>query len=345
MKALNWRVPLDRAAPSRYTWAAWTLAGVGLVLVLVLRLLPALLAGMLVYELVHLLAPIVRNRLWHKRAKLVAVVLLAALVISAITAGIVAAIAFFRSDAGSLSALLTKMAEIVTGSRGTLPGWLVDEMPENPDDIREAIADWFRVHATEVQAMGKDAGRVVIYALIGMIVGAMVALHEARPAEPHGPLAMALIDRVANLGTAFRRVVFAQVRISLINTFFTAVYLMLILPAFGVELPLRKSLIAVTFFAGLLPVLGNLISNSVVVIVGLSHSFGVALASLAFLIVIHKLEYFLNAQIIGKRIGSHTWELLVAMLVMEAAFGIGGVIAAPIYYAFIKDELVREGLI
>jgi hypothetical protein len=33
------------------------------------------------------------------------------------------------------------------------------------------------------------------------------------------------------------------------------------------------------------------------------------------------------------------------MLVMEAAFGIGGVIAAPIYYAFIKDELAREGLI
>jgi predicted PurR-regulated permease PerM len=267
------------------------------------------------------------------------------MVVSAITAGIAAAIAFFRSDAGSLSALLTKMAEIVAGSRGTMPSWLVDEMPENPDDIREALAGWFRVHANEVQSMGQDAGRVVIYALAGMIVGAMVALHEAMRDEPHGPLAAALIDRASNLGTAFRRVVFAQVRISLINTFFSAVYLMLILPAFGVELPLRKSLIAVTFFAGLLPVLGNLISNSVVVIVGLSHSFGVALASLAFLILIHKLEYFLNARIIGRRIGSHTWELLVAMLVMEAAFGIGGVIAAPIYYAFIKDELVREGLI
>ncbi len=345
MKALNWRVPLDRAAPSGYTWAAWILAGVGLVLVLLLKLLPAMLAGMLVYELVHLLAPVIRNRGWHKRAKLIAVVLLAAVVVSAITAGVAASIAFFRSDAGSLSALLTKMAEIVAGSRGTLPGWLVDEMPENPDDIREAIADWFRIHAKEVQSMGEDAGRAVIYALIGMIVGAMVALHEVLLDDSHGPLAMALIQRASNLGTAFRRVVFAQVRISLINTVFTAVYLMLVLPAFGVVLPLRKSLIAVTFFAGLLPVLGNLISNSVVVIVGLSHSFAVALASLAFLIVIHKLEYFLNAKIIGKRIGSHTWELLLAMLVMEAAFGIGGVIAAPIYYAFIKDELVREGLV
>ena len=338
-------MPLDRAAPSGYTYAAWILAGACLVLVLVLRLLPALLAGMLVYELVHLLAPIVSNRLWPKRAKLVAVVLLAFLVVAAITGGTAAAIAFFRSDAGSLSTLLTRMAEIVAGSRGTMPGWLVDQMPEDPDDIRETIAAWFRVHAKEMQSIGKDAGRVVIHALIGMIIGAMIALHEAMHVGPHGPLAVALIDRVSNLGIAFRRVVFAQVRISLINTFFTAVYLMLILPAFGVELPLRKSLIAVTFFAGLLPVVGNLISNSVVVIVGLSHSFGVALASLAFLVVIHKLEYFLNAQIIGKRIGSHTWELLVAMLVMEAAFGIGGVIAAPIYYAFIKDELVREGLI
>jgi predicted PurR-regulated permease PerM len=101
----------------------------------------------------------------------------------------------------------------------------------------------------------------------------------------------------------------------------------------------------VTFIAGLLPVVGNLISNTVIVIVSLSYSFGVAVASLCFLIVIHKLEYFLNARIIGHRIGSRAWELLLAMLVMEAAFGIAGVIAAPIYYAFLKDELASQGLV
>jgi len=69
------------------------------------------------------------------------------------------------------------------------------------------------------------------------------------------------------------------------------------------------------------------------------------LASLVFLIVIHKLEYFLNARIVGTQIQSRTWELLSAMLVMEAAFGIGGVVAAPIYYAFVKDELKRQGLV
>ena len=42
---------------------------------------------------------------------------------------------------------------------------------------------------------------------------------------------------------------------------------------------------------------------------------------------------------------AHAWELLIAMLVMEAAFGVYGLIAAPIYYAYIKQELVSEKLI
>jgi hypothetical protein len=71
------------------------------------------------------------------------------------------------------------------------------------------------------------------------------------------------------------------------------------LPAFGVHLPFTKTMIGVTFAAGLLPVVGNLVSNTVVVIVSLSSSASVALASLAFLVVVHKLEYFLNARIVG----------------------------------------------
>jgi hypothetical protein len=69
-------MPLDRVVPSGYTYAAWILSGVTLVLVLLLQLLPAMLAGMLVYELVRLLTPTVNNRFSDKRAKLNAVVLL-----------------------------------------------------------------------------------------------------------------------------------------------------------------------------------------------------------------------------------------------------------------------------
>jgi len=90
---------------------------------------------------------------------------------------------------------------------------------------------------------------------------------------------------------------------------------------------------------------GNLISNVVIVVVSLSYSPTVAIGSLLFLIVIHKLEYFLNARIVGSRTECHAWELLLAMLAMEAAFGIAGVVAAPIYYAYLKDELSDRGLV
>jgi len=178
-----------------------------------------------------------------------------------------------------------------------------------------------------------------------MVLGAMVALHEAVPIETNRPLARELVERVTKLGDAFRRVVFAQVRISLINTVLTGIYIALILPSLGVKLPFAKTLVAVTFITGLLPVVGNLISNVVIVVVSLSYSPTVAIGSLLFLIVIHKLEYFLNARIVGSRTECHAWELLLAMLAMEAAFGIAGVVAAPIYYAYLKDELSDRGLV
>jgi predicted PurR-regulated permease PerM len=92
-------------------------------------------------------------------------------------------------------------------------------------------------------------------------------------------------------------------------------------------------------------VIGNLISNTVIFIVSLSHSLVVAVAALAYLILIHKLEYFVNARIVGTQIRARAWELLLAMMTMEAAFGIAGVIAAPIYYAYLKSELSTRGLI
>jgi predicted PurR-regulated permease PerM len=139
--------------------------------------------------------------------------------------------------------------------------------------------------------------------------------------------------------------VFAQVRIAAINALLTAIYLTVILPLAGIHLPLRKTMIAVTFFVGLLPVIGNLISNTVLVIVGLSHSLHTALVSLLFLITIHKLEYFLNAKIIGQHINARAWELLAAMLAMESIFGLPGVIAAPVFYAYVKQELADRGLV
>ena len=147
------------------------------------------------------------------------------------------------------------------------------------------------------------------------------------------------------LALSFRRVIFAQVRISALNTVLTAIYLVGVLPLFDIHLPLAKTMIVVTFLVGLLPVIGNLISNTMIVVLSLSLSVYTAAASLVFLILIHKLEYFINAKIVGTQIEARAWEILIAMLVMEAAFGVPGVIAAPIFYAYLKVELKTRKLI
>lgn len=331
-------------SPSRYTIAAWILTGGALLLVLVLKLLAALLAGLLVYELVHVLAPVMNKHVSDQRAKLIAVFLLSVWVVGLITGAIVALLAFMQSDVGSLAAFMTRLAEILESSRDRFPHWMLDYVPIDRAALNETVVHWLRAHAAEAQLMGRQAGRILAHILVGMVLGAMVAMHKTMLIERR-PLAAALTERAARVGQAFRSVVFAQVQISLLNTVFTGIYLVVVLPYFGIKLPFTQALILITFIAGLLPVVGNLISNAVIVVISLSYSLNAAVGALVFLVVIHKLEYFLNARIVGTRIRARSWEILIAMLVMEAAFGVAGVIAASIYYAYIKDELADQGMV
>jgi predicted PurR-regulated permease PerM len=188
-------------------------------------------------------------------------------------------------------------------------------------------------------------GHIVVQLIIGTIIGSMLALQTTQSTAQQRPLTRVLTQRVANLATVFQKVVFAQVQISLINTVFTALFLMAVLPLLGVALPLTKTLVAITFFAGLIPVVGNIMSNSAIVLVGLSVSVPVALGSLLFMVVIHKLEYFLNAKIIGAQIKAKAWEMLCAILLMETLFGLAGVVAAPVFYAYIKKELLDKEMV
>ncbi len=335
--------------PERMRQIAWLLTAAALIGILELHLLPALLAGLFVHQLVHLVAPTLQRRISGTRGKLLAVWLLAVLVVGATATAIFTAFAFFRSDVGSLASLFGKMAQIIEDARASFPPWLLEYLPDPgesaTEDLQKTTVAWLRHHASELGVIGKETGLALAHLLIGMVIGAMVAAREANPRKTPGPLAAALLIQAQAFTGAFRRIVFAQVRISLLNTAFTSIYLVIALPLFGVHLPLTKSLIGVTFVAGQLPVIGNLISNAVIIIVSLAHSPSAAVASLTFLVVIHKLEYFLNARIVGKQINAAAWELLTAMLVMEALFGLPGLVVAPVIYAWAKDELVKAGLI
>jgi len=319
---------------------------VGLGLCLYLGLIGALLAGLLVHELVHVIAPYLPFQKGGRvRARMMSVGVVATLVIGVLLAAGFGVAAFLRSEGASPAALLARMADILASSRDSLPAWIADHLPSDTDTLRAAMVDWLRAHASELQHMGREVGVGLVHVLIGMVIGGIICFREA---SAHGEKTLLLREggeRMRTLAHAFRGVVFAQVKISAINTVLTAIYLLGILPLLAIHLPYTKALVAVTFFAGLLPVFGNLISNTVILVVSLSQGFLVAVGSLVFLIVVHKLEYFLNARIVGGEIKASAWELLCAMLLMEAAFGVQGLIAAPIFYAYGKAELRQLALV
>jgi predicted PurR-regulated permease PerM len=330
---------------ARLNTVSYVLAAGSLTFVLAAHLLPTLFAGLLVYVLINALAPALQRHAPGLRAHWLVVAMLAVLVVGILTLIIAAAVAFLNSESGNPALFFERLTPLIDRARTQLPAFIVDRLPDDSADMRTAVMDWLGEHTAQLQVVGKNAVRVIVELIIGIVLGAMLALYSAGDRPQGSPLIMAIKARCAHLANAFRDVVFAQVKISALNTLFTGGFLLVGLPLFGVYLPLAKTLVAITFVVGLLPVIGNLISNTLIFVVALSNSLFVALAALAFLIVIHKLEYFLSARVLGARIQAMAWELLIAMLVMETLFGTAGLIAAPIYYAYLKRELKDACLI
>ncbi len=321
-----------------FDMAAYGLMALLMLMVIRVNLLPALLIGLLVFELIHVISPFIERQFPGKTAKWLAVMLIAGLVIALLVGVGTGIIALIRNDAGGFAVLIDQLARIIEDSRKVLPPWLNQRLPDDAITLQQTVIAWLRAHSADWQLLGKEAGHHLAHILIAMVIGAMVALHDVQHHERYQPFAASLMQRIHLFAQAFKNIVFAQVKISAVNATLTGLYLAVILPLFGVYLPFTKTMIVITFLVGLLPVIGNLISNTVIVIVSMSHTFVVAVGSLAFLVVIHKLEYFLNARIVGAQIRAYAWELLVAMLLMEATFGLTGIVAAPVYYAYLKSE-------
>ena len=171
---------------------SWILIAVAMFLVLSLHLLSALLAGLLVYELVHVLARPIEKRLVSKAARLIALATLAMLTIVVIVLLIFGLLAFFRSDTGNLDVLIEKLRHIIIDARTKLPPWVAESLPVTTDDLKSFAADWLGEHSKEVQLLGKEATHLFVRGLVGMVIGALVSLREGPPIRQMRPLAAAL---------------------------------------------------------------------------------------------------------------------------------------------------------
>lgn len=143
-----------------------------------------------------------------------------------------------------------------------------------------------------------------------------------------------ITERINRFYMYLKKVMLGQIFISLINTTITLVLI------YSIHLPYKFTLISLVFLCGLIPVIGNLISNTILAITTLI-SIGVlpAIFCLVYLVVIHKLEYFLNSKIIGTMIRLPMFITLLALLIGEIMLGLLGMIIAIPLVLTIKQEL------
>ena len=322
--------------------ASYLLAASLCLAVLAYQLLPGLLAACLGFLLTSALAG--QGRLRGPRlgpawaaAGVIALPILALTLLFANAKGVAfGAVAQYQ-------ALLHHLAGTVLEIRQKLPPDLASHLPDELIAAQSWLVEYLQSQAHALTGFGTAGLRGGLLVYVGLVVGALIL--ASTPAPSNGPLRRALRQRGRDFMQAFRQIVVAQFWIASFNAACTAAFLWLALPLAGVSIPYSASLIGLTFVAGLIPIVGNLLCNSVLTIAGVSVSPMVGLACLLFLVVIHKFEYVINAKLVGRRTNTAAWELLCVMFIGEAIFGIAGLVAAPLYYAYAKRELLDAGLI
>src|SRR5947199_1849817 len=220
-----------------------------------------------------------------------------------------------------------------------LPFWDFESLRQLVVDTLGQEAQYLR----NVANFAKSAAAVLVFCVLGIVAAGSLFLKTGL--DPHrgthrvkNNLYSICCDEVStrfrDFYRSFATVMGAQIMISFINTILTAIFL------FAVGLPHAPLLIAVTFLCGLVPIVGNLISNTVIVFVALTLSLRLAVSALLFLVLIHKLEYFLNSKIIGDRIRNPIWLTLVALIIGERLMGIPGLILAPVVLNYLRVEML-----
>ncbi len=229
-------------------------------------------------------------------------------------------------------AAIRELPEVADSSLPSASAWAQARRIELPftdfDSLKAFVIDAFKEETNylkDVASFARNATTFLIFVAIGIVAAVSLFFNSQLDLSRNVPASRnnlysvfcaELSARFRDFYRSFATVMGAQITISLINTVLTAVFVL------AVRLPDAPLLIALTFLCGLLPIVGNLVSNTIIVCVAFTVSLKIALIALIFLIAIHKLEYFLNSKIIGDRIRNPIWLMLLALIVGERLMGI-----------------------
>lgn len=209
------------------------------------------------------------------------------------------------------------------------------------DSLKTSSVYVLKTELSSFANFAKLASKEFIYLIIGIAIAVGLFVTPRIDIENeknihhrnlYSAICLAITHRFQNFFLVFKKVMGAQIIISLINTSFTGIFL------YVENLPHFELLITITFLCGLLPIIGNIISNSIIFFVAATISSTLAIHAIVFLIILHKAEYFLNSKIIGRAIKNPMWLTLLALVIGERIMGIPGLILAPVFLNYIKQE-------
>lgn len=310
------------------------------------HLIPMVISGIIFFAITKSLYNSLSKKTSTKFSK--TITLLVVILIIASIFAILSVSIYYAIQLGKLSRLEMEVIKILEELRTYLPSWLLSYIPRNLLELKNHLLNIAKESGSEIFLATSVSAKVLLNIIIGMILGAVISFSFIQvdiDTLNWSEFSRQLFNRISIFFKVVTEVLFAQVKISLFNTILTAIYFFIILRLFDIDMPYAKSLILLSFLFGLIPVLGNLIINFLVVALSITVSFKLAIFSLLFLVLIHKLEYYINAKIVGSRLHISIWELLISMVVMEAIFGMVGVVLAPAIYGYIKEELKLNKII
>ncbi len=226
---------------------------------------------------------------------------------------------------------LPKIIQLADHYRVTLPF-------SDVDTLKVVSFDFLKTELSFMTNFAKLASKEFLYLIIGLVIALGIFLNPQMDLRPAGTnnlytaMCVAIGERFSRLFSSFKSVMGAQILISGINTLLTGAFLM------AEGLPNIELLIVVTFICGLLPVIGNILSNAIIFCVAITISVSLGVHALIFLVLLHKGEYFLNSRIIGHKINNPMWLTLACLVLGERLMGIPGMILAPVFLSYIKLE-------
>ncbi len=212
---------------------------------------------------------------------------------------------------------------------------------DETDSLKTVVMENLRGQLHNLGNFAKIATKESVFLVIGLVVAISMyinpklELDRESHAIKNNAYSITCDEISTRFGTFYRSfgmVMGAQIVISIINTALTSVFVT------AVSLPYAPVVIGVTFLCGLLPIIGNIMSNAVIVGIAFTISPPMAIGALTFLVVLHKLEYLLNSKIIGDRIKNPVWLTLLSLILGERLMGIPGMILAPVIVNYIKLE-------